>query len=338
MKEGAAMKRGTSLAAAALTAAVAAALHPAPALAQGVVTRSGSTWTGRVNSTTVYTGSRMFDCVNAVINAMSSGTITIRNSGDSGPGIGNVYAIRPKSNMTLDFGGVTVNGNGDEFVVGIYADRKSNITIRNVRLAGRMRYATWFRGCSNVRLENTTIALNNNGLGHRYDHSTAASSGLTVSGTTTISGTNHGIETYGTNGGSIGNVTVSNTNGAGVLLNQSVNFTVGTVTGNGNNWGGGYATYRVANNNRANTCARVHSRHSGRGFFSVSGSSDATVTSVDISDTWSHGIFLENASNTRVNGGTVGSTGAENVRHVNCNNCRTAVNGQVYTAANGGWE
>lgn len=306
--------------------------------ATGEVTRSGSTWTGKVDGATKYTGTSMFDCVNAVINAMSSGTVNIRNSGDSGPGIGNIYAIRPKSNMTLDFHGVTVNGNGDAYIVGVYADRKSGITVKNVRLTGRMRYATWFRGCSNVRFENTTIALNNYGLGHRYDHSTAASSNLTVTGTTTISGTNHGIETYGTNGGSIGNVTVSNTNGCGVLLNQSTNFTVGTVTGNNNCWGAGYATYRVANNNRANTCAKVYSRHSGRGFFSVSGSSNATVNTVDIYDTWSHGIFLENASSTRVNGGTVGSTGAENVRHVNCTNCRTAVNGQVYTAVNGAWD
>lgn len=315
-----------------------AALGTQALAATGNVTRSGSTWTGKVDSTTVYTGTRMFDCVNAVINGMSSGTINIRNSGDSGPGIGNIYAIRPKSNMVLDFGGTTVNGNGDDYIVGIYADRKSGITVRNVRLTGKMRYATWFRGCSNVRFENTTIALNNNGLGHRYDHSTAGSSSLTVSGTTTISGTNHGIETYGTNGGTIGNVSVSNTNGCGVLLNQSTNFGVGTVTGNGNNYGGGYATYRVANNNRANTCAKVYSRGSGRGFFSVSGSSNATVNTVDIATMSNHGIFLENASSTRVNGGTVGTaSNGRKVQHVNCSNCSTSVNGRTYTAANGIW-
>jgi hypothetical protein len=121
------------------------------------------------------------------------------------------------------------------------------------------------------------------------------------------------------------------------LLNQSRNGSVGTVTGSYNNNGGGYATFRVANSNGPNvTCAKVYSRNSGRGFFSVTGSNGTTVNTVDIANSTSHGIFLEDASNTRVNAGTV-SNGHPNVQHVRTSNCRTAVNGQVYTAANGSW-
>lgn len=40
--------------------------------AQGEVTRSGSTWSARVNGNTVYTGSRMFDAVNASVGLLIS--------------------------------------------------------------------------------------------------------------------------------------------------------------------------------------------------------------------------------------------------------------------------
>ncbi len=122
-----------------------------------------------------------------------------------------------------------------------------------------------------------------------------------------------------------GSVTCNNTGGCAVLLNQSRNGSVGTVTGSYNNNGGGYATFRVANSNGPNvTCAKVYSRNSGRGFFSVTGSNGTTVSTVDIANSTSHGIFLEDASNTRVNAGTV-SNGHPNVQHVRTSNCRTAV-------------
>lgn len=132
------------------------------ALAQGEVTRSGSTWSARVNGNTVYTGNRMFDAVNAACNNMGAGTINIRNSGDSGNDGGNVYAIRPRANQTLDFHGHTVNCNSNgHLVVAVHADRRDGITVRNLRVTGNPRYGIWFRGCSNVTLTNITMNLNN---------------------------------------------------------------------------------------------------------------------------------------------------------------------------------
>lgn len=305
------------------------------------VTRSGDTFTGKVNGTTYYTGARLFDAVNACINQMDSGTVTIKNSGDSGPGIGDIYAIKPKSNMTLDFCGTTVNCNGDPYIVPIQADNKTNITVKNIKVTGTPRYCFWFRSCSNITFENITIDTTS-GLGIRVDDSKGDwSRNLKIQGNINIircSGTNcHGIETYGVDGFTIGDVTVNNTGGCGVLLNKSKNGTVGTVTGSYNCNGGGYATFRVANNNGPNvTCTKVYSRNSGRGFFSVSGSNGCTVYSVDIANTTSHGIFLEDASNTRVNSGTV-SGGNPNVQHVRTTSCVTSVNGQTYTANDGKW-
>jgi len=304
----------------------------------GEVTVSGSTWTGKVDGATVYTGSRFFDAVNACINGMDSGTVNIRNSGSSGAGTGDIYAIKPKSNMVLDFMGTTVNCNGDAYIVPVQADNKTNITVKNIIVTGTPRYAFWFRTCSNTTFENITINTTA-GLGIRVDDSKGGwSTNLKIQGNINVQRCGSmGIETYGVDGFTIGNVTVNNTGECGLLLNKSKNGTVGTVTGSNNCTGGGYATFRVANSNGPNvTCAKVYSRNSGRGFFSVSGSNGTTVGTVDIQGATSHGIFLEDASNTKVNGGTVSGSNP-NIQHVRTSGCTTKVNGQTYTAADGKW-
>lgn len=297
----------------------------APVWGQGSVSRSGSTWTAKVNGSTVYTGTRMFDAVTAACNNMSAGTIDIWNSGDSGPDGGNVYAIRPRANQVLDFHDHTINCNGGDLVVGIYADRRDGITIRNLRVTGAPRYGMWFRGCSGVTLHNITMELSHPGtvgLGIRVDASTGAASNLTISGNIYINGSlGHGIETYGINGINIGDVTVNNSGGCGLILNQSSNATVGVVTGTRNCYGGGYATFRVANDNGPNIrVKKVYSRESGRGFFSVSGSHGCTIDEVDIANNSSHGIFLEDASDTHVLSGTVSNCNP-NTQMVRTSNC-----------------
>lgn len=306
------------------------------------VTCSGSTWTARANGNVVYTGNRMFDAVNAACNgAGNNATINIKNSGNSGNDGGNVYAIKPLAGQKLNFNGCTINCNSNgDLAVPIYADRRNNITIQNLRVTGNPRYGVWFRGCSNVTLTNITMNLSNNnpvGLGIRVDASTGSASNLTINGTTTITGSaGHGIETYSINGVTIGNVTVNNTGGCGVILNNSTNCKVGVITGDRNCTGGGYATFRVANTNGSTYCEGVYSRNSGRGFFSVSGSRDCTIGWVDIANTSSHGIFLEDATNTHIQSGYV-SNGNPNIQHVRCSNCSTDVNGVLYTANDGRW-
>ncbi|MCC5835729.1 MAG: RICIN domain-containing protein [Opitutales bacterium] len=302
----------------------------------GSVSRSGSTWTATANGTTVYSGNRMFDAINAACNNAGNGAlIDIWNSGDSGPDGGDIYAIRPLPGQTLDFHGHTINCNGGEFVVPIYADRRHDITIRNVHITGNPRYALWFRGCFGGTFHNISLDTTS-GLGIRYDDSTGPAGDLTISGNIYMDGngtSGHHIETYGVDGFSIGDVTVNNNNGSGVLLNNSSNGTVGNVSGTGNNWGGGYATFRVANNNGPNvTVQSVYSRDSGRGVFSVSGSSGTTINSVDIADTWSHGIFLENSSNTHILSGNV-CGGNPNIQEVNTSN--TTINVSICGSGGG---
>lgn len=283
---------------------------PPPQRGVAEVHREGGIWHASVNGANVYNGPRMFDAVNAAIDNLNGGTVNIRNSGDSGPDGGDVYAIRPTPGTVLDFHGHTVHANGGHLVVPVYCDRRDNITVRNLRVTGNPRYGVWFRGCSNITLHNITMDLTRDnpvGLGIRVDASTGPARQLTISGNIDIRGAaGHGIETYSVDGFEIDDVTIMNTGGSGVLLNDSRNGTVGHVVGHYNNPTGGYATFRVANNNGPNVrVASVYSRNSGRGFFSVSGSRGTTIQYVDIANTRAQGIFLEDALTTHVRSGVV---------------------------------
>lgn len=301
------------------------------ALADAEVQRSGFYWRASVDGNNVYTGTRMVDAVNAAIDTMGPGTVNVLSSGSSGSDGGEVYGIRPQDGTVLDFHGNTITANGGELVVPVYCDRRNGITVRNLNVEGNPRYGMWFRGCSNVTLHNITMNLNISnpvGLGIRVDASTGPARNLTISGNIRVEGSRtHGIETYGVDGFSIGDVTVNNSGGSGLLLNDSRNGTVGVVTGNRNNQGGGYATFRVANNNGPNVRVEgVYSRNSGRGFFSVSGSNGTTVRHVDIANPTAQGIFLEDASNTHVLSGSV-SNGNPNCQLVRTSSSSLNVSG-----------
>ena len=310
-----------------------------------VVRLSDGRWRATVNGSQRYLGSDYIASINAAINGLTSGRtskewVVIKNSGSSGNSGGALKHVTMQSNTGLDFSGTTFNCNSNDLlIVPVLADRKTNIEVKNLKVTGTPRYGIWFKGCSNMIVTNIDMNISSSsmGLGLRVDHSTGATRNLTVNGSQVYRGGDMHIETYGLDGFNIGNVTTSNNRGCGVLLNQSKNGTVGTVTGNYNCNGGGYATFRVANNNGPNVrCAKVYSRNSGRGFFSVSGSNNTTVTTVDIANATSHGIFLEDASYTYVNGGTVNSCNP-NIQHVRSPNCRTVVNGRTYSASDGRW-
>ncbi len=301
-------------------------------IADAEVTRnSDGSWSARVDGSSVYDGDRYFEAVNAAANNMGTGTINIRNSGSSGDDGGEVWAIRPRAGQTLDFHGHQIEANGGDLVVPIYCDRKDGITVRDVHITGNPRYGVWFRGCSDVTLEDITMDLDDDnpvGLGIRVDSSTADASNLTIKGNIEINGSaGHGIETYGIDGFDIADVTVTNTGNSGLLLNDSRNGTVGKVYGYNNGRGTGYATFRVANDNGPNVeVESVYSRTSGRGFFSVSDSNGTTIQYVDIANSEKQGIFLEDASNTHVLSGSV-SNGNPNCQLVRTDTSSLSVDG-----------
>ncbi len=115
----------------------------------------------------------------------------------------------------------------------------------------------------------------------------------------------HAMETYGVDGITIGTVTARNVGESGLLLNQTINATVGTVDADNAGAGTGYAAFRMANNNgqigssyptniRVGT---VIARRGGRGIFCVSRSGGAVIDRVTIENTGNNAVLIENCYN-----------------------------------------
>ncbi|MBC8084763.1 MAG: right-handed parallel beta-helix repeat-containing protein [Hymenobacter sp.] len=293
-------------------------------LATGEVTKAGTTWTARVNGTTRYTGPDMIAAIQAAVNNLTAGrttkeTVSIRNSGDTGPDAGTIKAVNIPSYTILNFNGTTMNvtDTGDKLIVPVQAERRTDIEIRNLRVTGNPRYGIWLKSCTNIVLSQITMSFSNGGfLGIRVDDSKGTpSKNLSIDNANVSGCLDNAVETYGVDGFTIGTITTSNTGACGLLLNKSKNGTVGTVNATRANYGGGYAAFRVANSCGPNiTVGKVIARECGRGFFSVSGSNGVTVNSVDIIGSSSHGILIEDSQNINVKAGTISNCGAEGVR------------------------
>jgi hypothetical protein len=138
-----------------------------------------------------------------------------------------------------------------------------------------------------------------------------------------VSGTsNHGVETYGLDGLTIGTVTARNTGYSGLLLNNTINATVSKVDAEGAGAGTGYAAFRMANRNgRVGSgyptnirVGEVIARGGGRGIFCVSESGGVVVDRVNIAQTGNNAILIENCHNVNLaaQGGSV--TGPGDIR------------------------
>ena len=277
--------------------------------ATGEVTLSGSTWTGKVDGTIKYTGSDMFAAANACIAAMSSGTVNLRNSGNSGSSGGAVKSITLKSSITFNGNGCTITGNsGDDLIVPIYCKRGSSVAVQNLNIAGRVRYGVWLETCQGMNIQNCNFNGSCLCPAFRFDNPVGSGSSLTIGTVSAKNGTasqSMGVETYGINGINIGTVNANNMGGCGLLLNTSGNgWTVGTVNGTDCCVGGGYAGFRCANNNGTGNISFVNSQHCGRGFFSCTQSHGAVVAKCNAANCTDIGIWIQDGPNTIVNSGT----------------------------------
>ncbi|HYG24886.1 MAG TPA: right-handed parallel beta-helix repeat-containing protein [Verrucomicrobiae bacterium] len=270
--------------------------------ATGEVFKSGTTWTGRVDGSTKYTGSSMNAAIQACINAMSSGTVNIKNSGNADAS----YGVAPKNGVWLNYNGVTVNGNRATSVVQV--DNKSNIRIDNLKMSGSPRYGVWVRTSSTITLGGCSHS--GGGLPFRIDDSKGGwSRNVNANSPTSIGATAHGFETYGVDGFYYGTVTARDSSGCGLLLNKTVNSSGGTVNAYNCNYGGGYAGFRCANSNGKGSLGTANSDRCGRGIFSVTQSRDMTVNNCLLQNCSGIGIWLQDTYNTRINAGTVRNNG-----------------------------
>jgi hypothetical protein len=284
---------------------------------------NGSTWTARRAGTTVYTGTDMRAAVQAAVNSLTAGRtskerVVVWQGGTISAG----SRISLPSYTILDScGTINVTGSGSGDQAPVYSRGTRDVEVQHLTLTGAPLYGVFLRNVNNVVLGQIDMRLSG-GLGIRIDNRGDTSvrsrniriDNVYVSGTGT-----HGVETYGVDGLTIGTVTARNTRDSGLLLNDTINATVGTVDAENAGTGTGYAAFRVANRNgrignsypvnvRVGT---VRARGGGRGIFCVSESGGLVVDRVDIANTGNNAILVENCYNVTIAGqsGTVSGGG-----------------------------
>ncbi|MFY1637624.1 RICIN domain-containing protein [Solwaraspora sp. WMMB335] len=293
----------------------------------GEVTVSGSTWTARNGSTVRYTGGDMLAAMQAAVNGLSAGRtskqrVVVRGSG-------NVPAssrLSLPSYTVLDVcGTINVTGSGSGDMAPVYSRGTTDVEVQNLRLTGSPLYGIFMRNVNNLTLGQIDMRLSG-GLGVRIDNHggdravkvrNVRIDNVYVSGTSA-----HGVETYGVDGVTIGTVTARNTGYSGLLLNDTINATVGTVDAQGAGTGTGYAAFRMANRNgRVGSSyptnirvGNVIASGGGRGIFCVSESGGAVIDRVTIANTGNNSILIENCYNVTIAGVSGTVTGGGEVR------------------------
>jgi hypothetical protein len=284
---------------------------------------SNGTWTARRGSTTLYTGSDMRAAVQAAIGGLTAGRtskqrVVVRGSGSISAGA----RISLPSYTTIDVcGTINVTGSGSGDYAPIYARGVSNIEVQNLTVTGTPVYGIFMRNVSNVILRRIDMRLSR-GLGVRIDNrgDTSQWSRNIVLDYAYVSGaSSHAVETYGVDGFTVGSVIARNVGESGLLLNQTINATIGTVDAQNAGAGTGYAAFRLANRagrigSSYGTNIRVglvKASGGGRGIFCVSESGGAQIDRIELSNTGNNAILLENCYNLLVatNGGFINGGG-----------------------------
>ena len=274
---------------------------------------NGRTWTARNSGRTVYTGTDMRAAMQAALNSLTPNRRSQQRVVVNGSG-----AISANDRVTLSSyttlhvcGTIDVTGSGSGDKAPIFARGATDIEVTHLRLTGRPVYGIFMRDVSNLTLGVIDMRLSGRGLGIRIDnHGNRAvrARNINIESVYVSGSSDHGVETAGVDGIRIGRVTAHNTGGAGLLLNDTTNATVGTVDGQGAGTGTGYAAFRMANRNgrvgngyptniRVGT---VIARGGGRGIFCVSDSGGAVIDRVDIANTGGHAILIENCHNVTI--------------------------------------
>ncbi len=282
-----------------LTAAFAAllALPGALSAAVGQVSLSGSTWTGKVDGVTRYTGTNMSAAGNACVSNMSSGTVRIYNGGNSGG------TINLKSNVYADAWGNTINGVSGAANGIIRARNASNTGVKNIRCGGGQWFGMYFQTSAGQTFSGISggagiLMRIDNCAGGGGSNFSAGSPNATASG-------GHGVETYGINTTSFGTITaVDRSGGCGIMFNPSQNATGSTVNGTRCNYSGGYAAFR-AGTSTGITISKVNATSCGRGIFTLVNAGNIAVGNLAANGCRDIGVWLESSYNTLVQGGYV---------------------------------
>jgi hypothetical protein len=286
------------------------------------VTKSGSTWTAKRGSTTLYTGTDMASAMRAGIGGLTAGRtsqerVVVRGSGTISAGT----SVDLPSHTSIDVcGTIDVTGTPKANHAPLRMQHVRDVTIGHLKMTGAPYFGIWVRTSQDIHLGQIDLRLSG-GLGIRIDSrdndAVREARDIRIDDVYVSGTSNHGVETYGVDGITIGTVTARNTGYSGLLLNDTVNATVGKVDAQGAGTGTGYAAFRMANRNGSlagnySTNIRVGevvARGGGRGVFCVSESGGAVIDRVDIADTGSNAVLIENCYNVTIAGGTISGPG-----------------------------
>ncbi|MBO3739199.1 RICIN domain-containing protein [Actinoplanes flavus] len=291
---------------------------------QSEVTVSGGTWTARNSAgTAVYTGTDFRAAVQAGIGSLTAGRTSIQRvvvRGNGSMSAGSRISLAAYTSLSV-CGTINVTGSGSGDYAPVYARGVSNIEVPYLNMTGAPIYGIFMRNVTNVWLGQIDMRLSG-GLGVRIDNRGDTSQwtrSVRIDNVYVSGAGSHAVETYGVDGITIGTVTARGVGESGLLLNQTINATVGTVDAENAGTGTGYAAFRMANRNGRIGDAypnnikvgTVKARGGGRGVFCVSESGGATIDRVDIANTGNNSILLENCYNTTIAGvsGTVSGGG-----------------------------
>jgi len=291
------------------------------------VVLSGGTWTARNGNTTVFTGGDMLAAMQAGVNSLSSGRtskqrVVVRGSGNVSAG----SRLSLSSFTILEVcGTINVTGSGSGDMAPVYSRGTTDIEVRHLNVTGSPLYGIFMRNVNNLILGQIDMRLSG-GLGVRIDNH-GGDRAVKVRNiridTVYVQGAGaHAVETYGVDGITIGTVTARNVGQSGLLLNDTINATVGTVDAEGAGAGTGYAAFRMANRNgRVGSSyptnirvGLVRARAGGRGIFCVSESGGAVIDRVDIASTGNNSILIENCYNVTIAGVSGSVNGGGEVR------------------------
>jgi hypothetical protein len=260
------------------------------------------------------------------LNSLTAGrtakqSVVVRGSGAVSAG----SRISLPSYTLLDVcGTINVTGSGSGDQAPIYARGVHDIEVPHLNLTGAPLYGIFLRSVTNVILGQIDMRLSG-GLGIRIDNfgdRTVPTRNVQIDNVFVSGSGTHAVETYGVDGITIGTITARNVHDSGLLLNQTVNATVGTVDADNTATGTGYAAFRMANRNgRVGSSypinihiGNVIARGGGRGIFCVSESGGAVIDRVNIANAGNNSILIENCYNVTIASQSGTGTGGGEVR------------------------
>ncbi|MFB6120271.1 MAG: RICIN domain-containing protein [Halobacteriaceae archaeon] len=220
---------------------------------------------------------------------------------------------------------MTIEDEGEPLYIPVAAYDVHHVEVPNLVVDGNPRYGMFLRSVRDMKLGDIVMEMPEGpagGLGVRIDgfahgrgDDTIWSKDIQVDNVYVNNGGGHAFETYAVERLQIGKVIAKNTvAGCGVLLNETVDATVGQIIGKDIDVGGGYAGFRVANGAHDITVDQVVVRGGARGIFGVSGCYNITIGEVNISDMDPTGVLIQDNQNFTIEGGVVKNCAGEAIR------------------------